>query len=63
MQITEHLKLVPGNRVAVMIDNLGGTSVMEMNILSAETKAYLGKLWVFVSSESYSPILVVALSS
>lgn len=42
MQIITHLKLVSGNRVVVMIDNLGGTSFMEMNIVAAETRAYLG---------------------
>ncbi|XP_047987430.1 triokinase/FMN cyclase-like isoform X3 [Leguminivora glycinivorella] len=40
-QIIAHLKLKSGDRVAVMIDNLGGTSFMEMNIISAETKDYL----------------------
>ncbi|KAI8422810.1 hypothetical protein MSG28_006555 [Choristoneura fumiferana] len=40
-QVVAHLKLKSGDRVAVMIDNLGGTSFMEMNIISAETKSYL----------------------
>ncbi|XP_063359561.1 triokinase/FMN cyclase-like [Cydia amplana] len=40
-QVVAHLKLKSGDRVAVMIDNLGGTSFMEMNIISAETKDYL----------------------
>lgn len=42
-QVIAHLKLVAGKRVAVMINNLGGTSLLEMNIISAETKDYLGK--------------------
>ncbi|XP_048480613.1 triokinase/FMN cyclase isoform X1 [Plutella xylostella] len=40
-KIIDHLKLVAGDKVVAMIDNLGGTSIMEMNILCGETKAYL----------------------
>ncbi|KAG6451910.1 hypothetical protein O3G_MSEX007381 [Manduca sexta] len=40
-QVVGHLKLVSGDRVVVTIDNLGGTSFLEMNIISAETKDYL----------------------
>ncbi|CAH1646437.1 unnamed protein product [Spodoptera littoralis] len=40
-QIISHLKLVGGNRVIAMVDNLGGTSVFEMNIISAEIKEQL----------------------
>uniref|UniRef100_A0A2A4K9H2 Triokinase/FMN cyclase n=1 Tax=Heliothis virescens TaxID=7102 RepID=A0A2A4K9H2_HELVI len=40
-QIISHLKLVAGNRVVVTIDNLGGTSIFEMNIISAEVKDQL----------------------
>ncbi|XP_049868340.1 triokinase/FMN cyclase-like [Pectinophora gossypiella] len=40
-KVVAHLKLTAGNRVAVMIDNLGGTSFLEMNIIAAETKDYL----------------------
>ncbi|CAK1600597.1 unnamed protein product [Parnassius mnemosyne] len=39
-QIIDHLKLKAGDRLAVIVDNLGGTSLLEMNILSAETKDY-----------------------
>ncbi|XP_037870500.1 triokinase/FMN cyclase isoform X1 [Bombyx mori] len=39
--IVGHLKLSRGDRVAVTVDNLGGTSFLEMNIISAETKDYL----------------------
>lgn len=41
-KIVEHLKLKAGDRVAAMLNNLGGTSIMEMNILSGETKMHLG---------------------
>ncbi|CAG4949498.1 unnamed protein product [Colias eurytheme] len=40
-QVTAHLKLKAGARVAAMINNLGGTSLMEMNIIAAEIKDYL----------------------
>ncbi|CAH0581613.1 unnamed protein product [Chrysodeixis includens] len=40
-QIISYLKLGAGDRVAATIDNLGGTSFLEMNIISAETKDYL----------------------
>ncbi|XP_041988500.1 triokinase/FMN cyclase-like isoform X2 [Aricia agestis] len=40
-KIVDHLKLQMGNRVAVMINNMGGTSLMEMNIIASETKDYL----------------------
>lgn len=43
--MTTHLKLVSGDRVAVMIDNLGGTSFLEMNVIAAETKDYLGEIY------------------
>ncbi|CAH2077094.1 unnamed protein product, partial [Iphiclides podalirius] len=39
-QILDHLKLKAGDRVAVTVDNLGGTSYLEMNIVSAEAKDY-----------------------
>ncbi|CAK1540769.1 unnamed protein product [Leptosia nina] len=42
-QVTAHLKLKAGARVAVMVNNMGGTSIMEMNIIAAETKDYLDK--------------------
>ncbi|KOB70182.1 Bifunctional ATP-dependent dihydroxyacetone kinase/FAD-AMP lyase (Cyclizing), partial [Operophtera brumata] len=47
-KIIAHLKLMTGHRVAVMVDNLGGTSFIEMNIIAAETKEYLdmGDLWL-----------------
>lgn len=44
LQIIAHLKLVAGNRVVAMVGNLGGTSVFEMNIISAEVKEQLGML-------------------
>jgi dihydroxyacetone kinase len=47
-QIIDHLKLVAGDKVVAMIDNLGGTSIMEMNILCGETKAYLGTLQIYL---------------
>ncbi|XP_013181565.1 PREDICTED: bifunctional ATP-dependent dihydroxyacetone kinase/FAD-AMP lyase (cyclizing)-like [Papilio xuthus] len=40
-QVIDHLKLKAGDRTAVTIDNLGSTSFLEMNIISAETKDYL----------------------
>lgn len=40
-EVVAHLKLASGDRVIVTIGNLGGTSVLEMNIISAETKDYL----------------------
>ncbi|XP_039751128.1 triokinase/FMN cyclase-like [Pararge aegeria] len=40
-KIIAHLKLSVGNRVAVMINNMGGTSLMEINIIAAEIKDYL----------------------
>ncbi|CAH0702196.1 unnamed protein product [Spodoptera exigua] len=40
-QIISHLKLVAGNRVVAMVGNLGGTSIFEMNIISAEIKDQL----------------------
>ncbi|XP_038215066.1 triokinase/FMN cyclase-like [Zerene cesonia] len=40
-QVTAHLKLEAGARVAAMINNMGGTSLMEMNIIAAEIKDYL----------------------
>ncbi|XP_075974445.1 triokinase/FMN cyclase-like [Anticarsia gemmatalis] len=40
-KIVEHLKLVSGDRVVAAINNLGGTSIFEMNIISAEIKDYL----------------------
>ncbi|KAL0831613.1 hypothetical protein ABMA28_002391 [Loxostege sticticalis] len=40
-KIIEYLKLVPGDRVVAMINNLGGTSILEMNIISKEIKDYL----------------------
>ncbi|CAH0714657.1 unnamed protein product, partial [Brenthis ino] len=42
-KIVAHLKLQAGNRVAAMINNLGGTSLMEMNIIAAEIKDYLNQ--------------------
>ncbi|XP_026314785.1 triokinase/FMN cyclase-like [Hyposmocoma kahamanoa] len=40
-KVVAHIKLKSGDRVAVMINNLGGTSLLEMNIIAAETKDYL----------------------
>ncbi|XP_013187066.1 triokinase/FMN cyclase [Amyelois transitella] len=40
-KIITHLKLAAGDRVAVMLNNLGGTSVLEVNIICAEIKDYL----------------------
>ncbi|XP_045768237.1 triokinase/FMN cyclase-like [Maniola jurtina] len=40
-KIIAHLKLTAGSRVAVMINNMGGTSLMEINIIAAEIKDYL----------------------
>ncbi|XP_028179387.1 triokinase/FMN cyclase-like isoform X2 [Ostrinia furnacalis] len=40
-KIVDYLKLAPGNRVVAMINNLGGTSILEMNIISKEIKDYL----------------------
>ncbi|XP_068632431.1 triokinase/FMN cyclase-like [Battus philenor] len=40
-QVIDNLKLNAGDRVVVTINNLGGTSVLEMNIISAEAKDYL----------------------
>ncbi|KAJ8721228.1 hypothetical protein PYW07_002003 [Mythimna separata] len=40
-KIISHLKLVAGNRVVATVDNLGGTSIFEMNIISAEIKDQL----------------------
>ncbi|OWR50180.1 putative dihydroxyacetone kinase 2 [Danaus plexippus plexippus] len=40
-KIVSHLKLGSGNRVAAMINNMGGTSLLEMNIVAAEIKDYL----------------------
>lgn len=37
------MKLGAGDRVVATTDNLGGTSFLEMNIINAETKDYLGK--------------------
>ncbi|XP_047530056.1 triokinase/FMN cyclase-like [Vanessa atalanta] len=42
-KIVAHLKLQPKNRVAAMINNLGGTSLLEMNIIAAEIKDYLDR--------------------
>ncbi|XP_050347304.1 triokinase/FMN cyclase-like [Nymphalis io] len=40
-KIIAHLKLQPNNRVAAMINNLGGTSLLEMNIIAGEINDYL----------------------
>ncbi|XP_052755074.1 triokinase/FMN cyclase-like [Galleria mellonella] len=40
-KIISHLKLVTGDRVTVMVNNLGGTSILEMNIIGADIKEYL----------------------
>ncbi|KAJ0175842.1 hypothetical protein K1T71_009001 [Dendrolimus kikuchii] len=40
-EIVAHLKLQAGDRVIATLCNLGGTSFLEMNIISAETKYYL----------------------
>ncbi|KAL4710638.1 hypothetical protein ACJJTC_003274 [Scirpophaga incertulas] len=40
-KIIEHLNLSSGERVAAMVNNLGGTSIMEMNIISKEIKEFL----------------------
>lgn len=39
-KIVDNLKLVAGNRVVVMVNNLGSASFLEMNIINAETKDY-----------------------
>ncbi|VVD05080.1 unnamed protein product [Leptidea sinapis] len=39
--IIGHLKLKSGDRVAAVLNNMGGTSCMEMNIIATETKDYL----------------------
>ncbi|XP_071079240.1 triokinase/FMN cyclase-like [Haliotis cracherodii] len=38
---TTHLHLSPGDRVACMVNNLGGTSVLELNIVAREALCYL----------------------
>lgn len=38
----EYLKLAPGDRVVGMVNNLGATSILEMNIINKEIKDYLG---------------------
>ncbi|XP_072938556.1 triokinase/FMN cyclase-like [Epargyreus clarus] len=40
-RIVEHLKLEAGNRVIAAINNLGSTSILEINIISGEIKEYL----------------------
>ncbi|XP_034827112.1 triokinase/FMN cyclase-like [Maniola hyperantus] len=40
-KIIAHLKLSAGSRVGVMINNMGGTSLMEINVIAAEIKDYL----------------------
>ncbi|CAH2108643.1 unnamed protein product [Euphydryas editha] len=40
-KIISHLKLQADSRVAAMVNNMGGTSLMEMNIIAAEIKDYL----------------------
>ncbi|CAB3235236.1 unnamed protein product [Arctia plantaginis] len=39
-KIVNHLKLASGDRVVACINNLGGTSIFEMNIISAEINNY-----------------------
>ncbi|XP_053612322.1 triokinase/FMN cyclase-like [Plodia interpunctella] len=39
-KIVDHLKLVAGDRVTVMLNNLGGTSILEVNIMCSEIKDY-----------------------
>ncbi|CAH0406787.1 unnamed protein product [Chilo suppressalis] len=40
-KIVEHLNLTSGHSVTAMVNNLGGTSILEMNIISKEIKEYL----------------------
>ncbi|KAM3963674.1 triokinase/FMN cyclase [Aphomia sociella] len=40
-KILTHLKLVAGDRVTAMVNNLGGTSILELNIISGDIKEYL----------------------
>ncbi|XP_059055515.1 triokinase/FMN cyclase-like [Achroia grisella] len=42
-KIIAHLRLVAGDRVTAMVNNLGGTSILEMNIISADIKEYLDR--------------------
>ncbi|CAH3871140.1 triokinase/FMN cyclase-like [Pieris brassicae] len=42
-QVISHLKLKQGATVAIMINNMGGTSIMEMNIIAAEARQYLDR--------------------
>ncbi|KAH9509125.1 hypothetical protein Btru_049123 [Bulinus truncatus] len=43
-----HIDLKQGDRVALMVNNLGGTSVLEMNIVAKEAISYLENLSVSV---------------
>lgn len=40
-ELVKHLMLKENDRVAVLLNNLGGTTILEMNILSGETKKCL----------------------
>ncbi|CAH0750497.1 unnamed protein product [Diatraea saccharalis] len=40
-KIVEHLKLTSGDRVTAMVNNLGATSILEMNIINKEIKDFL----------------------
>ena len=48
------IKLFTGDKVACMINNLGGMSVLEMNIIAKETLEYLGKseCWAYYTQDS-----------
>ena len=39
-----YMHIYAGDSVALMVNNLGGTSVLELNILANEAVNYLGKL-------------------
>ena len=38
-----HLPVAAGDRVAIVINNLGGTSYLELSIVARDAVAYLGK--------------------
>ncbi|KAK3748817.1 hypothetical protein RRG08_065324 [Elysia crispata] len=40
-QTSTHIDIEPGNRVALLVNNLGGTSVLELNLVAREAISYL----------------------
>ncbi|KAH9509117.1 hypothetical protein Btru_049098 [Bulinus truncatus] len=48
LSTSTHIDLKQGDRVALMVNNLGGTSVLEMNIVAKEAISYLENLSVSV---------------